>query len=82
MKPKLFRDQYIECKEAGLNKVGELKKFKDHPEMLPAFWHPSAPKFAKVLEEDPEAGLTPMLCLKFGGECSGANEECRKLRGL
>jgi hypothetical protein len=82
MKPKLFRDQFIECKKAGMTKVGTLKKFKDHPELLPAPWHPVAPKILEELKKDPDAGLTPMLCLKFGGECGGANEECRKLRGL
>jgi len=82
MKPKLFRDQFIECEKAGMTKVGTLKKFKDHPELLPAPWHSAAPKILKVLEENSEAGLTPLLCLKFGGECNGGNEKCRDLRGI
>jgi hypothetical protein len=82
MKPNLFRDQFIECKKNGLTKAGSLKKFKDHLELLPAPWHPAAPKFLKVLEKNPDAGLTPLLCLKFGGECNGGNEKCRELRGF
>ncbi len=80
--PKGFREQYIECENEGFHKYGELQKFKDHPEMLPAFWHPAAPKVAKWLEEDPEAGLTPILCLRFGGECHSGHPDCQKLRGF
>lgn len=78
---KSFRDQFILCDDEGMHKPGPLRKFKDHPELLPAYWHPAAPKVAKLLDKDPEAGLTPLLCLRFGGECSSANPDCMRLRG-
>jgi hypothetical protein len=82
MKPKLFRDQFVECKESGLVKKGPLKKWKDHPELLPLPWSRAAKLIAEEIQVNPDAGLRMSLCGKFGGECSGANEECRKLRGL
>lgn len=63
-------------------KVGKLQKFKDHPDMLPAFWHPAAPKIAAKLKKNPNLGLRPMICLVFGGHCFSGNNPCRKMRGL
>jgi hypothetical protein len=79
--PTNFREQFIKCADEKMHVPGPLQKFKDYPQLLPAFWHPAAPKFAKLLKKDPEAGLTPLLCLKFGGECSSANPDCMRLRG-
>jgi hypothetical protein len=80
--PKGFRDQYIECKKQGMVTEGSVQKFKDHPDLLPAFWHPAAPKIAKKLKEDPEFGLASMMCLRFGGECNSGHPQCRKMRGF
>lgn len=82
MIPKGFREQYIECENAGFHAIGEVKKLKDHPEILPAPWHRAAKIVAKNLEEDPEFCLSPILCLRFGGECNGGHSECQKLRGF
>lgn len=71
----------MECEDDGFHKEGEIQKFKDHPELLPAFWHPAAPKIAKLLMEDPEAGLKPVMCLRFGGECTSSHPDCMRLRG-
>lgn len=81
---KTFHKQFCECEEEEMHKTGPVKKFKDHPELLP---HPiihlkAAKRVQKLLEKNPDVGLTTLLCLRFGGECSGANEECRKMRGL
>lgn len=77
---KSFREQFVECSDKGFHKPGELLKFKDHPELLPAPWHKAAKTIAKLLKENPEEGLTPLMCLRFGGKCSSSNPECRKLR--
>jgi hypothetical protein len=79
---KSFREQFVECSDAGMHKPGELQKFKDHPEMLPAFWHPASKKIAEELKKNPDFGLTPIMCLRFGGECSSGNVECQKLREI
>ena len=83
MNIKSFRNQFCECKLDGMNKPGPIQKFKDHPEMLP---HPMCVKASKAvaqkLKEDPEFGLTPLLCLRFGGECSSGNPGCMNLRGF
>lgn len=76
-----FRDQFVECSEAGMTKPGELIKFKDHPELLPAPWHKAAEKVAQLLKENPDEGITPMMCLRFGGQCKSSHPDCRKLRG-
>jgi len=78
---KSFREQFIECGNAELRQPGELQKFKDHPEMLPAPWHRAAKVVAEQLKEDPDFGLTPLICLRFGGECRSDNPGCRKMRG-
>ena len=64
-----------------MHKPGEVQKFKDYPELLPAPWHKAAKIFAKELEKNPDFGLTPLMCLMFGGECSSVNPECMRLRG-
>jgi len=64
-----------------MHKPGELQKFKDHPEMLPAPWHRAAKIVAEKMKGDPDFGLAPLLCLRFGGECNSGNPGCRKLRG-
>ena len=79
---KSFFTQYRECKESKLVKVGPLHSFKDYPGMLPAPWHPAAPKIAELLNKNPDAGLGVMMCLRFGGECSSGHPQCRKMRGL
>lgn len=78
---KLFVEQFRECSDLGFHKPGELKMFREHPELLPAPWHHAAKRVAKLLKENPDEGLIPIMCLRFGGECSGKNVECRKLRG-
>ena len=77
-----FREQYIECEENGFHAYGEVEKFKDHPEMLPSPFHPAAPKIAQKLKEDPEFGLTPIMCLRFGGQCHSGHLDCRQMRNL
>ena len=79
---KSFHDQYVECEEQGMHILGKIEKFKDHPELLPLPWHSAAPKLSKKLEEDPEFGLTPVTCLRFGGKCSSGHLDCQKMRKL
>jgi hypothetical protein len=79
---KSFIEQYSECKHAKKVKVGPLHRFKDYPGSLPAPWHPTSPKIAKLLDKNPDAGLNVVLCLRFGGECSSGHPQCRKMRGL
>jgi len=64
-----------------MHKAGDLQKFKDHLDMLPAPWHKAAKIVAEKLREDPAFGLIPLVCLRFGGECRSSHPECRKLRG-
>lgn len=78
---KPFVEQFRECSDLGFHKAGELQKFKDHPELLPAPWHHAAKKIAELLKENPDEGRIPVMCLRFGGECRSSNVECRKLRG-
>jgi hypothetical protein len=77
-----FRDQYLVCVKEGKIKVGKLQKFKDHLDMLPAFWHKAAPMIAAELKKNPNFGLKPLECLRFGGHCFSGNNACRKMRGL
>lgn len=80
---KSFQKQFSDCKEAGLTKTGEVMKFRDHPELLPAPWHRKAVEnVQKLLKEDTDAGLTPIECGRFGGQCNSKHSECRKLRNL
>lgn len=79
-KPKLFRDQYLECAELGLNKEkGEFLSFKEHPELIPFL--PSK-KMIKDIKSGKWAGIQTIKCGKFGGICSGSNKDCRKLRKI
>lgn len=85
MKPqiKTFRSQYTECKNAGLIKAGTVMKFKDHPELLPMPWHPDAVEnVQRLLKENPDEGLTPVMCGRFGGQCKSNHPLCRKLRNI
>jgi hypothetical protein len=78
-----FRDQYIECKEAGLVQVGRFQSFEDHPELLPRF--PRLPKLKKMMQKIQSGelkGLNVMDCKRFGGDCSSGHAECKKLRGV
>lgn len=75
---KAFRAQFIDCKKQGMVVNGETKTFKDHPEALPMPWSKAAKTIIKAIEKNPNAGFTLMKCLRFGGECSSKNTECRK----
>lgn len=79
---KAFRTQFVDCRKQGLVKPGETKSFKDHPELLPASLSKAAKNIANVLKKNPDAGLIPMKCLRFGGDCSSKNKKCRKMRGF
>jgi hypothetical protein len=79
---KKFSTQFVECHEAGYQKAGEVKKFKDHPELLPPPWHKAAKTIAEEIKKNPDFGLTPIMCLRFGGECNPRNEQCINMRSL
>lgn len=81
--PKSFHTQFCECKKLKLNPPGKFVRFKDDPGLLPAPWHkPAIINVKKMLEENPNAGLQFLKCLKFGGNCDSGNKKCQKLRGL
>lgn len=77
-----FREQFIKCHDEGMYKPGPLQSFKDNPHLLP---HPVCFRAVKAvqteLKKNPDAGLTPLMCLRFGGECSSVNPDCMLLRG-
>ena len=79
---KTFHQQFCECKEERLVSEGPLKKWKDHPELLPLPWSRAAKLIVEEVKVNPDAGLRMNLCGKFGGECQSGNEDCRKMRGL
>jgi hypothetical protein len=76
-----FRDQFIACREDGSCVIGRVEKYKDHPDQLPAPWHPAAPKFKKALEQNPDLEYQVLECRKFGGDCRSGHPDCQKLRG-
>lgn len=73
---KLFFEQYQECRKANL--VG-LKLGEEH-ELIPAYPHKKVRDYVEEHGEWPK--IRTSLCLKFGGECSSGNKDCRKLRGI
>jgi hypothetical protein len=77
-----FSTQYILCDEQGMHKAGELKKFKDYPYLLPSPWHKIGRVVMERLKTNPDEGLTPILCLRFGGECSSRHPDCKAMRNL
>ena len=79
---KSFREQYIECEENGYHATGEIEKFKDHPELLPSPFHRASKVIAEKLKEDPDFGFAPIMCLRFGGQCSSGHKDCKELRKL
>ena len=76
-----FRTQYLKCHTDGMHGKGPILKWKDHPELWP-FCPAKARKVIEVLKKDPEAGISSVSCLRFGGDCTSAKPECRALRGL
>lgn len=76
---KEFRTQFRECMASGFNTKTEFTSFKDHPEYLPAL--PNK-KMIDAIKARKWQGLDFLICGRFGGKCSSANPECRKLRGL
>lgn len=77
-KVKEFRKQFIECANLGFHKKTKFISFKKHPEMLPAF--PNK-EMIKAIKDKQWKGIDLLICGRFGGTCSTANAECRKLRG-
>ena len=77
---KSFCLQYRECHLAKMTGIGELLKFKDHPELLPAPWHPAAFILADKLKKNPDLGIRTVSCKRFGGQCNSRHEQCRALR--
>lgn len=78
----LFRDQFIACKKENLvGEHGPFVKWKDNPNMLP-FCSLAGKKILEELKKDPEAGFETLECKRFGGECSGRNIDCKRLRGI
>lgn len=80
---KTFREQLIECDDAGFRNERVFESFEEHPEILPAFLF--LPKFdimRKAIESGELKGFEKTICGKFGGNCSSGNLECRKLRGV
>lgn len=75
---KPFSTQFRECSKAGLHGKGEFKSFKKHPELLPMF---PKKKLFEAIKNGELKGIQEISCLKFGGKCSSANKDCRKLRG-
>lgn len=80
IKIKPFRDQFLECKKGNFHGQGALLKFKDHPELLPLPTSKISVKLTKEIKDNPDCGITPILCLRFGGNCHSGNAKCRKLR--
>jgi hypothetical protein len=74
---KSFQKQFSECAEEGKHGAGVFKSFKDNPGLLPAF--PNK-KMLKDLKNGDWTGVRTIECLRFGGECSSANDSCRKMR--
>lgn len=74
-----FREQFIECSQAELNSKSEFVPFENHPDMLPAF--PNR-QMLEAIKSQEFKGLDLLCCGRFGGRCSSANPDCRKLRGL
>jgi hypothetical protein len=77
---KPFSQQYRECRQAKLTGVGPIKKFKDHPDLLPVRPLRAVKIIAEALKKDPDFGFPFVTCLRFGGECNSGKPECRKLR--
>jgi hypothetical protein len=75
-----FREQFIECKNNGYHGVGELQKYKDHPEFLPMPFSKAAKPIAKELKKNPDAGIRFVSCLRFGGTCHSGHPQCQDLR--
>jgi hypothetical protein len=76
---KSFRHQFSECVANGTSHLGEIKKFKNHPELLPAFGK-AAKAVADALKENPEFGFRYYVCTKFGGDCNSKNAGCVAMR--
>ncbi len=74
---KTFQKQYSECAKEGKHGAGIFKSFKENPGLLPAF--PNE-KMLKDIKNGTWTGIRTIECLRFGGECSSANEACRKMR--
>jgi hypothetical protein len=79
---KSFFTQFRECKAANLTATGPIQKFKDHPELLPSPFHRAAKGIAEALAKDPDFGFPVILCVKFGGECSSSQPQCKEERRL
>lgn len=77
---KRFQKQFSECCRDELCIPGDVLKFKDNPNLLPPLWHVSANKIFKKFKTNPDLGLTPMRCVRFGGQCHSKKEECIKFR--
>lgn len=75
---KPFRAQFQECDKAGLHGKGKFKSFKKHPELLPMF---PKKKLFEAIKSGELKGIQGIACLRFGGECSSAHKDCKKLRG-
>jgi hypothetical protein len=80
--PILFYKQFQICKKEGFTGKGEKRPFKDYPELLPSPFHRVAKAIAETLKKDPDFGFDTISCLRFGGECSSAHTECRKMRNI
>lgn len=79
---KTFQQQFGECSDEGFHKPGDLKTFRDHPELLPPPWHKVYKNIVEAMDKNPDEGMVPILCLRFGGECHSHHPDCKKLRGI
>ena len=76
MKP--FSQQLKDCSDGGFIMTGRFMSFKEYPEFAPRF---QTPKINAAMADGWD-GIFPLDCLRFGGACSSANEQCRKMREL
>lgn len=63
-----------------MTRTGPIKRFKDHPELLPVFSGKAIKAIAKKLDKDPDSGWETIICGRFGGECSSRHTQCRAMR--
>ena len=78
-----FHKQINECESAGFRKQTRFYPWEYHLDMLPAFPRlPKLKKFMEAIENGECVGLELTVCGKYGGICSGGNNQCRIDRGL